>query len=435
MKGEKKVLSRAKIKFNNTSMKAIKPEAKEYTLWDSALTGFGVRVSPKGKMNFIYQGKLHGKILRISIGAFGQITPEQARKKADHLKGKISIGEDPRPKKPTEAEKTTFGDLLNAYVELLESQKKKSARAVGNQIQKDIQKAFPQLWKKRAADITLDDCVRIIGRLIDQGSPRQADKLRSYIKTAFSTAINSRGNANVPPSMRALNIQSNPASELVKVEGSSNAKTRALTLSEFCCYWKRVNALPEPERSIMRLHVLTGGQRQEQLSRVTLNDVDINSHSMTILDFKGRRAAARVHVVPLLPECVEAIRNLTGSGSYVLSCDGGISPVHNDYLNDVVRKIRAEMDDAGELEQGSFTAGTIRATVETRLAAKPYRINSDVLAQLQSHGLGGVQSRHYQHHGFFDEKLEALEMLHRMVERLPEPERDNVVSFQGRANA
>jgi hypothetical protein len=90
------------------------------------------------------------------------------------------------------------------------------------------------------------------------------------------------------------------------------------------------------------------------------------------------------------------------------------------------------MEEAGELEKGPFTAGSIRATVETRLSAKPYRVSSDVLGHLLSHGMGGVQQRHYQHHDFFDEKMEALEMLHRMVEGKPEPIAE-VIPMRGRA--
>ena len=74
------------------------------------------------------------------------------------------------------------------------------------------------------------------------------------------------------------------------------------------------------------------------------------------------------------------------------------------------------MEKADELEKEPFTAGTIRATIESRLIAKPYRISSDVLGQLLSHGLGGIQQRHYQHHDFFDEKMEALKSLQQLLE-------------------
>jgi len=413
--------SPAKLKLTKTvTEKLAATDGKRAIYWDSDMTGFGIRVMPSGSKTFFYQGRVNKELIRVTIGKFPAKTPEQARKEAKKTQGDIANGQDPRPER-VEADAATFGNLMTAYVELLESQGKLSARNVKNQIARDVEKAFPKLWAKPAVSITLDDCVQVVGRLKDEGKPRQADKIRSYIRTAFSEAINARGDVNMPASMRRLNITSNPARDMRKVKGSTVAKDRALTLAEFRAYWRRVKALPEPNRSLAMLHVLTGGQRQQQLARVTLADIDRDAPSMMLKDYKGRRTVARLHAVPLLPLALEAIDNITGGGEFVFSCNGGETPIHSVYLNDIVKRIRADMEEAGELEKGHFTAGTIRATIETRLAAKPYRVSSDVLAQLLSHGMGGVQARHYQHHDFFEEKLEALEMLHRVVEGEEEP--------------
>ena len=50
----------------------------------------------------------------------------------------------------------------------------------------------------------------------------------------------------------------------------------------------------------------------------------------------------------------------------------------------------------------------LRRTCETMLAAMG--VSSDVRAHLQSHGLGGVQTRHYDRHSYMDEKRKALEL-------------------------
>ncbi|MCH4812105.1 tyrosine-type recombinase/integrase [Vreelandella neptunia] len=424
----------SKLKLTKTVVEKLQPvEGKQVVYWDSDIVGFGVRVSPGGSRAFFYQGRLNGKIKKITIGKLGRITAEAARKDAKRIQSMMELGQDPSPSKEKTQESATFGDLMSAYVELLEQQGKMSARNVKNQIARDIEKAFPKLWGKPATNMTLDDCMSIVGRLKDEDKPRQADKIRSYIRTAFSEAINARGDVNMPASMRRLNITFNPARDMRKVKGSSNAKDRALTLAEFRAYWRRVKALPEPHRSLAMLHVLTGGQRQQQLTRVTLHDIDRDAPSMQILDYKGRRTEPRIHVIPLLPESLSAIDRITGGGEYVFSCTGGEKPIHNVFLNDIVKRIRTDMEKAGELEKGHFTAGSIRATVETRLIAKPYRVGSDVLGQLLSHGTGGVQQRHYQHHNFFDEKLDALEKLQRMVEGQPEPS-GQVIEFK-RASA
>ena len=56
----------------------------------------------------------------------------------------------------------------------------------------------------------------------------------------------------------------------------------------------------------------------------------------------------------------------------------------------------------------------LRRTVETHMAA--LGISSDVLAQIQSHGLGGVQARHYGCHDYMPEKRAALQVwVHRFT--------------------
>jgi integrase len=379
------------------------------------LVGFGVRISPAGTKTFIYQGRLNGVVHKQSIGRFGPITAEAARKEAKRIQSMLELGQDPsRQKQPKGG--STFGHLLTAYVDLLKTKGKVSAKAVENVFERDVKEKHPSLWKKPVSQIDLDDCMKIIGKLKDEEKPRQADKLRSFIRTAYSEAINARGDVNMPESMRLLDVKYNPARDLRKVSGSSNARDRALSLAEFRAYWKHAQCLPEPKRSLVMLHVLTGGQRQQQLGRVTHADIDRDLMAMTIWDAKGRRTKPRRHVIPLLPSALKLIDEISGTGEFVFSCNGGLSAIHTVYLNDAVKSVCEMMKQTKELEGEPFTAGTIRATVETRLVAKPYSVSSDVLGHLLSHGMGGIQQRHYQHHSFFEEKLDALQKLQKIVE-------------------
>lgn len=412
-----------KVTLNKTNLdKLAATDGKRRIVWDTAIQGYGVRIMPSGSKTLFFQARFNGEVIRVTIVRYSgtAASAEAGRKRAKQINADIANGIDPRPEKK-DAEAATFGDMLTGYSDLLEAKGKKSVRLVRNQIIADVQKAQPKLWKKRAAEIDLDDCIKIVAAVKDRGKLRQADKIRSYIRSAFTEAIKARGNVNAPAKLRHMNIKMNPARDMVKVEGSSQARARALSLAEFQAYWSHVKELPEPGRSIMMLHVLTGGQRIQQLVRATLHDVDRDTETLTLLDYKGRRTEPRRHAIPLLPEANACIERITGAGEYVFTCDGGIRPINGKYISERVDKIRGAMDKAKELEGGHFTPGTIRATIETRLAAKPYRVSSDVLAQLLSHGLGGVQARHYQHHTFHEEKLEALQMLYRMVEGKAEP--------------
>lgn len=424
----------SKIKFGIKTLEAIPTPEKQITLWDSELTGYGVRVSPKGVKTLFFQGRIDGgdgSIVKVTIGRVGQIAPEAARKKAKEIAAKLAIGTDPRAEKKNKEKGATFGDLLTGYVDYLISKKKMDWKPVQNAIKKDIQQAHPRLWKKTAEQIDIDDCVKIVGKLVDDGKLRQADKVRSYIRTAFSTAIKARGNSQAPAKLRDLRIKFNPARDMSVVEGSNNAAKRVLEISELRALWQRIKRLPEPDKSICMLFVLTGGQRQRQIGRTTLSDIDHTSQTLRLLDSKGNVTKAYHHTVPLIPEAMECIKRLTGTGQYIMSKDGGLtaspSPMRDAFdkmclemakagelLNAEVVEVKDDKGKAREVVTNKFTPKNIRATVESRLAEQG--IHSDVIGRLLSHGKGGVQNRNYQAYEYQTEKRKAIELLHSMLE-------------------
>jgi integrase len=410
-----------KIKLSKTTLAKLQPEpGKQLIFWDSDITGFGVRVSPGGSQTFFCQSRFKGKVVKYTIGQNSRITPEKARREAIRIQSNLALGIDPKPEVEKES-RDSFGDLLSAYCDMLELAGKYSFKAVRSSLVKHVKLAHPNLWKKAANKITLDDCMDIVAEIKNAGMAREADKVRAYIRTAFSEAINARSDVNAIPAMRRMKLTQNPAREMRKVKGATQAKDRALSLSEFRAYWTRIQQQPEPRRSLAMLHIITGGQRQLQLARVTQADLDRDAMTITLLDPKGRREQPRRHTIPLLPEALELIDGITGGGDFIFSCNGGDTGMNIDYLNDIAKEVCADMEKAEELEGAAFTAGTIRATIETRLMKAPYRVSSDVLARLLSHGLGGIQARHYQHDSMHDEQLEALQMLWRMVNDIPEP--------------
>jgi len=75
------------------------------------------------------------------------------------------------------------------------------------------------------------------------------------------------------------------------------------------------------------------------------------------------------------------------------------------------------MEIAGELEGAPFTPGDLRRKVETRLAAVGQ--SEEDRGQLQSHGLGGAQKRHYNTHDYSAEKRDALTTLFKLLTSKP----------------
>jgi hypothetical protein len=68
-----------------------------------------------------------------------------------------------------------------------------------------------------------------------------------------------------------------------------------------------------------------------------------------------------------------------------------------------------------------FHAQDLRRTAETRMAE--LGVSKDTRAQIQSHGLGGVQTRHYDMYDYLPEKRVALERWQAYLENCAETSR------------
>jgi integrase len=383
--------------------------------------GLMLKVAASGSKTWVLRYKVNGQPRRYTIGHYPDYKPARARREASDIRSDIRAkGVNGDPVAIREAEKQaeieaqaarlnkselTFGKLLEAYVDQLRRKGKQSTRAVETCIQKNVKLAFPKLWQKLAEDIDLDDCLEIVAALADQDKMRQAGKLRSYLRAAFTAAARARGDANAGPALRKFKLKYNPAAALATIEGSIRARDRVLSLPELKAYWQRISALPSPDGAVLRFHLLTGGQRLEQLFRLTSKDRD--GDDILLLDPKGRRTKPREHIVPLLPEAKAALDEI-GKGPFLVSFDGGQTPATDHQLRIRVNALSASMLEAGEIGE-AFTPGDIRRTVETRLAAA--KVPSDHLKHLLSHGFGGVQDRHYQRYEYHSEKLAALTVL------------------------
>lgn len=309
----------------------------------------------------------------------------------------------------------TLGALLDAYADQLQRDGKSSARSVRSELHHHVKKKWPKLWTMPIADVTTDDLLVVVAAPAEDGHLRQAEKVRSYLRAAFAAGMKARHNAKALPALRDLRVSTNPARDLTPIEGANKARDRALSLAELRTYWKRIRDVPN--YATLRFHLLTGCQRIEQLARVMLSDMDADSDSLCLLDRKGRRSEPRQHLVPLISEAIDAIHAMDGgkAGSHLFTVTSGKSGASYFIIRDRVGEVVQAMLAADELPGGPFTPGDLRRTVETRLAA--VGIPESVRGQLQSHGLSGVQNRHYDRYKYLDEKRAALETLYGLLTR------------------
>jgi integrase len=310
-----------------------------------------------------------------------------------------------------EAKRGTLKQLLTAYTSHLEKAGKSSARDVRSIFGKHVFEASPELSGRKAIELSIDDFVGLVSRLVEVGKGRTADKLRSYLRSAFQLALESKTNPAAPIAMRTYGIQINPVASIGALSQFNRVRERVLSSVELGALISRLGSQgPGPQKDALQLLLLLGGQRPVQLLRLRAVNVDLTANTVTLFDPKGARQRPRAHVLPLVAEAKGILaRRMQGltPGEPVFSTDGK-HPLRVETLGEYISGIVTTMVECDPPEAPEpFQLRDLRRTCETQMAA--LQISRDVRAQLQSHGLGGVQARHYDRHDYFSEKKQALQ--------------------------
>ena len=107
--------ARNAIRISKRSVDALTVERGDAVFWDRDLTGFGVRVYATGRKVYVVQMRgPGGGMKRATLGAHGEMAPDEARKDAAGVLDRIRRGEEPFPPAP-EAE-PTVADLAARYM-------------------------------------------------------------------------------------------------------------------------------------------------------------------------------------------------------------------------------------------------------------------------------------------------------------------------------
>jgi integrase len=104
-------------KLTNRTVAAMNPGNKDLVAWDDDLPGFGLRVKPSGVKSFLVQYRNRYNVSRrITVGRFGVIGPEEARRKARKLLARVQDGADPASDRREALLAPTVGELAERYL-------------------------------------------------------------------------------------------------------------------------------------------------------------------------------------------------------------------------------------------------------------------------------------------------------------------------------
>jgi hypothetical protein len=175
------------MKLTKRTIDAAKPNPNLDTyFWDDEVPGFGLRIKPSGVRSFIVQYRNSSTVSRrITLGKFGVLTPEQARRIAKQTLADVARGSDPAEKRAQDRNAMTVRQLCGAYLEAVEKglvlgkgkrPKKPSTLYIDRgRIERHI---LPLLGSRRVRDVTPPDIVRFMR---DVSSGKTADDIEDRI--------------------------------------------------------------------------------------------------------------------------------------------------------------------------------------------------------------------------------------------------------------
>jgi len=178
------------IKITKRVVDSVEPRPTRYVIFDSEVTGFGLRVYPSGEKSWIFEyrpgagGRRVAK-RRITIGKVGNITPDQARKAADGLRAMAMTGRDPQGDKARERMAETVEDPAAQFLEHHVGPKRRERT---KEHYEDVLKriVLPKLGKMKAKDVTRGDLSRL--HVDWKHTPFQANRMLAIVGSMYSYA-------------------------------------------------------------------------------------------------------------------------------------------------------------------------------------------------------------------------------------------------------
>jgi integrase len=282
----------------------VPPGAHQIMLWDTVVSGFGVRCLPGGSKTFVFRYRPHGggrsvnpRLLR--LGSFPSIGLAAARTAARIAAGSVAKGEDPAAQRAEQRRRNraTLGKLLAADGPYELRLKERGVVNIKPALS-SLRRGLRAYMAADVATLSRNDIVTAISALTKLGKPGAAADLRRHSRTFCEWAVD-QGLAkfNVMAGLRA------PARTRQQRLRDAEQKGKALTDAELVRVWRAAQAIQDRslhgERvsgsfgGLVQLALLTGMRRGE------LSQLQRDRHILTgdrAIDTRGGIGGERIHL-------------------------------------------------------------------------------------------------------------------------------------------
>jgi integrase len=425
-------------KITKRVIDSLKIEPREYAVWDTQLRGFGVRVRPTGAKSYIVSYRVgsgrSAPKTRLTIGAVGKITPEQARTLALIL-GAVASGRDPA--KERRKAKATAENTLRSVAENYLAREGGQLRTV-NVRRATLQRlVYPALGGRQIDEIKRSEINRLLDKIEDDHGPRMAALSLAYLRRLMNWHA-ARSDDFRSPIVRGMG------------RGVITKRDRVLTNDELRAFWKASEIWEHPFSRLLRFILLTATRRQEASG---MKWSELKERTWTIpasryktkLDFEVPISDAAWHVLataPLLAELRQGISERGNQPNTVTpkegivftttgeSLMGGFSKFRRQFealMLDELRQAAVERgDDPDKIALARWTVHDLRRTARSLMTQAG--VPPDHAERALGHALGGIRGV-YDSYSYFDEKRRAFEALAAHIARVIDPN-PNVVPMR-----
>ncbi len=298
------------------------PGRQQSIYWDGKAPGLGLRVTAAGAKSYIFETRIHGKTLRLTIGDPRTWTIGKARDEATRLKSMTDRSIDPRQVEAEKAEKAQAErtkakrqSLLaaEAWATYIDARRHKwSERHLADHAAIAAAELAP-LLALRLGDIDAD---RVKAWLRDEAARRPTRAalayrlLRAFLNWCADT-----------PDYRGIAAADACNTRMAKdVLPKPARKSDSLQREQLPAWFAAVRSIGNPVIAAYLQTLLLIGSRREELARLEWDDIDFRWQSITIRDkVEGERT------IPLTPYVASLLAQLPRRNQWVFSSPSAAS--------------------------------------------------------------------------------------------------------------
>ena len=376
--------------------------ARRQDVWDSSISGFGVRISPGGHCSFVVRYRVSGRLRRLTLGPYPRITLADARQSARDALRDAHYGKDHAAEKIEARQAETFADLAREYIERHASKKRsgrEDIRLLNGSPHKKRTGKKPHVglvtrWGTRKVNDIKRRDVRELLEEIAARAPIMANRTLALVRKMFNFAIENEW------------LEMNPC-HMVKQPGQEKQRERVLSEDEIRRVWKAMDDESPLITTLFRVRLLTA-QRGGEVHGAAWAELDLTSAWWTIPAERSKNGLA--HRVPLSPQAVRTLkawRASAGDSPWVFPSSRKNRP-HIAHAQKAIERIA----DASDVE---FRGHDLRRTAASLMvgAGVPRLVVSKILNHVET-GVTAV----YDRHSYDLEKRAALDFWGKRLEAI-----------------